>query len=515
MLKRNHFLSRREVLATATGSVFLAPFLRMRRLEAQNVNPKRLVICFTPDSHTPEWWPTGSGTSFTLQEPLADFRGLESNMLFIQRLDHFWTFDNHHEAGMAQLFTGGRFNNDTQRYSTAPSIDQILLQKSDFRGGTPIASMHVSAGGGGGTDKRHVISYSGPGQPMAHEENAARAFSNTFNGVTFGTQALQVTDQGRQEARRKILQVNTAQLKRIQTYLGQSEREKLELHVEALYECERRIPPRTGTGGQGGTSGAMGTGGQGGRGGNGGSTGAGGRGGGGGSTAGRGGSGGSTGTGGSGSTGTGGSGGTVVTGGVCEKVNTTGVASNARDAAVTTKQAQCMADLIVNGFTCDRTRIGDFGMSFSGGHHEGLLGYSSSWHDNVAHISKTNDAITVGGASVTTRAAFITFDRFWGGHVAYLAKRLSMIKEGNGTMLDNTLIVWGVESGTNHNHSPRDMQYLLIGGRNLGVKTGQYLKLASTQSSNKLLTSIMHACGYTAATGLGEEPNCGPLAGVL
>ena len=105
------------------------------------------------------------------------------------------------------------------------------------------------------------------------------------------------------------------------------------------------------------------------------------------------------------------------------------------------------------------------------------------------------------------------FDRFWSGHVTYLAKRLAGIKESSGTMLNNTLIVWGVESGTNHNHSPRDMQYLLIGGRNLGIKTGQYLKVG-TQSSNKLLVSIMNAFGY-AATGLGIEATCGPLAGVL
>jgi hypothetical protein len=48
------------------------------------------------------------------------------------------------------------------------------------------------------------------------------------------------------------------------------------------------------------------------------------------------------------------------------------------------------------------------------------------------------------------------------------------------------------------------MQYLLIGGRNLGIKTGQFLKVG-TQSSNKLLTSIMNAFGY-AATGIGIEP---------
>jgi len=149
-------------------------------------------------------------------------------------------------------------------------------------------------------------------------------------------------------------------------------------------------------------------------------------------------------------------------------------------------------------------------MSFSGGHHEGLLGMTQSWHDNVAHISRTNDSIAVGSASVTTRQAFIQFDRFWAGHVAYLARRLSTIKEGNGTMLDNTLMVWGVESGTNHNHSPRDMQYLLIGGRNLGIKTGQYLKLPSTQSSNKLLTSIMNAFGIQDQT-FGDGSATGPL----
>jgi hypothetical protein len=479
MLKRNHFLSRREVLGTAVGAVFLAPLLRQRRLEAQVLNPRRLLLVFTPDSHTPEWWPTGSGTTFTLNEPLADFRGLESNMLFIQRLDHAWTFDNHHEAGPAQLFTGERWFNDTQRYANGPSIDQILLRSTDIRGGTPLASIHVSAGGGGGSDKRHVISYSGPGQPMAHEESASRAFTNIFNGVTFGaTPATPTTPTtpttpptspdaalARQRVKRKILQVDTAQLRRLQTYLGQSEREKLERHVEALFELERQLPPLTG-GGTGGTGG------------------------------------------------TGGGGGVMPpVGGVCERVTTTGVSSNPRNADITALQARCQADIIVNAFTCDRTRVADFGMSFSGGHHEGLLGFSTSWHDNVAHVSRTNDAVTVGTQSMTTRQAFIIFDRFWGGQVAYLAKRLAAIKEGSGTMLDNTLIVWGVESGTNHNHSPRDMQYLLIGGRNLGVKTGQFLKV-TTQSSNKLLTSVMNAFGHPA-TGIGIEPTIGPLAGVL
>ncbi len=89
---------------------------------------------------------------------------------------------------------------------------------------------------------------------------------------------------------------------------------------------------------------------------------------------------------------------------------------------------------------------------------------------------------------MTTRQAFMLFDRFWASHVAYLAKRLAGIREGSGTMLDNTILLWGVESGTNHSHNPRDMQYLVIGGKNLGVNVGQYINNTTAQSSNKLLT---------------------------
>ena len=463
MGKRN-LLSRRKALQAASGALFLAPLLKERRLEAQTAPaPKRLVLMFTPDSHPPEWWPTGTGKSFTLQKPLSDFAGLESQMLFVRQLNHAWTVDNHHEAGMAQLFTGARFFDDATRYANGPSIDQILLKNSDIRGGTPIASVHLSSAGGSGGDKRHVISYSGPGQPNPHEENPANSFKTLFNGVTFNGAAAPTTraptDSAASAAKanvaKKILEINTQELKKLQQFLGASEIAKLDLHVEALKELESRIASATAPSGP-----------------------------------------------------------PVSVGGKCEQVATSGIKGSSTDAATITKFARVQADLIVNAFTCDRTRIADYSFSFSGGHHQGLLGYSPSWHDTVAHVSKTSDSITVGGADMTTRAAFIEFDRFWSGQIAYLVKRLAAISEGSGTMLDNTLMIWGVESGTNHNHSPRDMQYLIFGGKNLGVQLGQVLTLPSAQSANKLLTSVMQAFGY-AATGLGIEPMVGSLPGVI
>jgi hypothetical protein len=58
------------------------------------------------------------------------------------------------------------------------------------------------------------------------------------------------------------------------------------------------------------------------------------------------------------------------------------------------------------------------------------------------------------------------------------------------------------------------MQYLLIGGKNMGFQSGQFLEFSGTQSAHKLHTSVLHAFGHMA-NGFGIEPECGPLAGIL
>lgn len=463
-------IARRDLLKSGLGALLLAPFLRVRTLEAQSATPKRLVLVFTPDSHPREWWPivTTGKPGFMLQAPLLDFAGLEPQMLFVRRVDHSWTFDNHHEAGVAQLFTGQRFFDDATHYANGPSIDQVLLTNTQIRAGTPLADIHLCAADKGGGDKRHVVCYSGPGQPIQREWDPARAFTKIFNGVTFGaapamTPAVMpdALAAAKRTTHRRTLEVNTAELRRIQNFLGVEERARLELHVEALRELEQQAGATTTAG-------------------------------------------------------------SAAIAGACGRVDTSGIDGSDRNDQTIRKWAKVQADLIVNAFTCDRTRIAELGFGFSGSHHTGMFGLkkdNNSWHDMVAHLSVSNEnrqsSVMLASGSATVRDAFIQFDQLWASQVAYLARRLSEIREGDGTMLDNTLIYWGVESGTDHNHSPRDLQYLLIGGRNLGIATGQFLQLAATQSAHKLHTSVLQAFGYTAAMGFGIEPNCGPLPGVL
>ena len=460
-MSKHNRMSRRLLLKSTMGAVFLAPFLRQRRLEAQNQTPKRLILAFTPDSHPPEWWPMAGAdpTSFVLQEPLADFEEIRQHLLFPRRLDHSWTYDNHHEAGMAQLFTGERFSDESSHYANGPSVDQVLLDNTDIRGGTPIRSVHLMAAGAGSRDKRHVISYTGPAQPIAAVNDPRVAYDDIFDGVDFGN--VEPVDQGGAalEARRRIdnqiTEVNLAELKRIEPYLGSKERIKLEAHAEALFELQQQI-------------GAMGQ--------------------------------------------------TPSVGAECEALDVPSVSRDDRNPDAIEQWGMVQADILVNALLCDRTRVGSYQFGFSGAHHNGMFGLrgsqnNNSWHDNVAHISRTNDSIPFNGGSGTTREAFIFFDRFFSQFIAYFAKQLAAIPEGDGSMLDNTLIYWGVESGTNHSHDPVDMQYLLIGGKNLGFQSGQYLEFG-TKSAHQLHTSVLNAFGHPVS-GFGIEPNCGPLSGIV
>lgn len=457
-LTRSELLvTRRGLLTAGLGALVLAPFYRIRRLQAQNLQPKRLIMVFHPDSNPPEWWPSGTGRTFTLNEPLKDFEGMEDQLLIPRRLDHTWTYDNHHIAGIVQLFTGARFDGQQNRYADGPSVDQYLLQNTELRGGTPRESIHLAVDDGR-TDHRHVISYSGSGQPIGCEINPGRAFNNIFGDVSFagGADPGPVPPQPDgfgADVEAALLNANSDDVRQLQRYLGQEERQRLELHLDSLTELRLRVQNAMQGGGNASVAEA------------------------------------------------------------CSEPDISGHSSRLNDATTMTRWAQINADLIATAFACDVSRVAGYQFSFSGGHHEGLLGFGRSWHDEVAHISSTN-TVSVGGESMTTREAFGKFSRFWHGQIAYLARKLQGISEGDGTMLDNTLIYCGVESGTNHSHDPNDMQYLLIGGKNLGFDTGQFLDAGQT-SAHRLHVAVLNAFGADVDSFGSADDGTGALPGVL
>jgi hypothetical protein len=76
--------------------------------------------------------------------------------------------------------------------------------------------------------------------------------------------------------------------------------------------------------------------------------------------------------------------------------------------------------------------------------------------------------------------------------VAYLADRLSKTQDGDGTLLDHSLILYGSNMGNPNQHLHYDVPHVVIGGANGKHKGGRHLAYPSkTVPTGNLLLSVM------------------------
>jgi hypothetical protein len=96
--------------------------------------------------------------------------------------------------------------------------------------------------------------------------------------------------------------------------------------------------------------------------------------------------------------------------------------------------------------------------------------------------------------------------------VAYVLDKLAAVPEANGgSMLDNTVLLWGNELGAGNTHTYKDIPWLLAGGAGGYFKMGRYLNLKDTPHNN-LLVSICNAMGLSDVKTFGIPGVCtGPL----
>jgi hypothetical protein len=113
------------------------------------------------------------------------------------------------------------------------------------------------------------------------------------------------------------------------------------------------------------------------------------------------------------------------------------------------------------------------------------------------------------------------------GQVADMARRLSAIKEGNGTALDNTLIVWMSDSGEEHHGFCKEWPLVLVGGLGGHLKTGgRFLQFPGYEKPGhrtvrNFYLALLRAAGDERQTfgeidpALPAEMQAGPLAEIL
>jgi hypothetical protein len=162
-------------------------------------------------------------------------------------------------------------------------------------------------------------------------------------------------------------------------------------------------------------------------------------------------------------------------------------------------------ELMVSSFVNDSARIATLQYTQSvGGATMNWLGVKEG-HHSLSHEPDDNAA---------ARASLIKINRWFCEQMAYLAQRLSETPEpgGEGSLLDNTTIVWTNELGKGNSHTLDDIPWVIVGG-GAGFQMGRSLKFKNEKTPhNRLLMALAHSFGHEI-TRFGNPDFCaaGPL----
>lgn len=93
--------------------------------------------------------------------------------------------------------------------------------------------------------------------------------------------------------------------------------------------------------------------------------------------------------------------------------------------------------------------------------------------------------------------------------IGQLASKLDAVPEGNGTMLDNTLIVYMSCAGGDHHGGQADWPFILLGGLGNKLNMGRYLEYPKYQETGhrtiaNLYLAFMHAAGMATPETFGQ-----------
>ncbi len=169
--------------------------------------------------------------------------------------------------------------------------------------------------------------------------------------------------------------------------------------------------------------------------------------------------------------------------------------------ALVDAQMQIMA----RALACNLTRV--ISLQYRVGENDGnpypWLGVNDG-HHSLSHAAD---------ADMVARDKLIKIYTWYAQKFADLLTYLDAIPEAGGTVLDNSLVVWGSELGKGNSHDFRRAPFV-VGGRAGGkVAGGRYLEYPRGTNHCRLLVSMCQLMGLTDVQTFGSNDNgTGPLA---
>ena len=436
VLNRRQFLTGLGALVSLPVFESLIPGPVLRAAEASAAGPSSLLaplrtaFIYVPNGvNNAHWWPTGSGSSYTLGSSLSALEAHKSDIQVIAGLGHKKANGNgdgpgDHARASATFLTGEQARKTSgSNLRVGRSIDQMIAAGLAATSSHRLPSLELSCDPprlAGNCDSGYSCAYQfnlswrSENQPVPAERNPRLVFERMFGGGSIQDTTESRAIRARQ--RRSILDFVMDDTRRLQRDLGRADHAKLDEYLTSVREIERRITSFE-------------------------------------SFAAR-----------------------------PDAPLPAGIPSDYEE------HMRLMCDLMVLGFQTRSTPVATLMFaSESSGRTFPTLGITEG-HHSLSHHAHRADKL----------AQIRKIDEFYIRQFAYLVNRMKSVREGEGTLLDNSLLVYGsgIRDGDRHDHV--DLPVILAGRAGGRVQTGRFLKTNDQPMSN-LYLSMLDLHGVKAA----------------
>jgi hypothetical protein len=148
------------------------------------------------------------------------------------------------------------------------------------------------------------------------------------------------------------------------------------------------------------------------------------------------------------------------------------------------RHMRLMFDVMTLSFQTDSTRVASFLVSHDGGNRPYPFAGVPSGHHSMSHHGNNPEKL----------ASLAKIDRWHATQFAYFLDKLKSVKEGNGTLLDNCMIVYGAGISDPNQHLHDNLPIVLAGRGGGTVTPGRHIKVSETPMTN-LYTSLLNRMG--------------------
>ena len=149
---------------------------------------------------------------------------------------------------------------------------------------------------------------------------------------------------------------------------------------------------------------------------------------------------------------------------------------------------KAMYDLMFLALQTDTTRMTTYmigqvaGATTIANAFPACIGLKGNWHGLAHGAGKKGGAANLG-----------RFDQFLAEQFGYFLGRLQSTREGDGTLLDHTIVLYG--SSNSRTHQNRNYPLVVAGGSRLGLKHGHYRRFGADVPLSNLFVTMLDRLG--------------------